>query len=213
VVATCWELLAIAAAGPLLFLTAHKPAKSSQGNAQKTLFTDPLTGLATLELLNDRLAMALHQARRASRRVGMIVLNLDGMTALNQSFSPSRGDAILQHVAQRCRNAVRESDTVARLSGDTYAIVLSALGRDFDVERVARKLLKDLAKPYRIDNKRIFLTATAGICVFPDDGSTAEQLMSLANNALREGKRAGKNCYVRTGKPAADHAAPELSLG
>lgn len=162
---------------------------------------DPATGLASPALMADRAEMALNGARRIGHRVGIIVLNLDGMASVNQRLGRESGDRLLMAVGERCKRCVRQSDTVCHPAEDTFVLVLPTLRREGDVERVARKLLKDIAKPYRVGSDRVVVTATAGLAIFPDDGDSVAALFAAAQNGVAEGKRSGKNRYVRGGSP------------
>jgi diguanylate cyclase (GGDEF)-like protein/PAS domain S-box-containing protein len=156
---------------------------------------DPLTGLANRTLFADRFAQMIERARRVSAPLGVLFIDLDDFKLVNDRLSHAAGDTLLREVAQRLQGAVRSGDTVARISGDEFAIVLSDLARAEDAALVAQKVLERLAQPVPLHGELTFVTASIGIAMFPADGADAESLLSAADAAMYRAKQSGRNAY------------------
>lgn len=155
--------------------------------------TDALTNLANRHLLNDRLDQTLAYARRANRVAGVLMLDLDRFKTVNDSMGHRQGDRLLQEVARRISECVREIDTVARLGGDEFVIVLADLAMVEDIVLVAEKIIRSLARPVEIGQQILSTNASLGIAVFPQDGSTADELLQYADTAMYRAKELGGN--------------------
>ena len=161
---------------------------------------DALTGLPNRSLLNDRIAQALAQARRADQHVAVLFLDLDGFKVVNDSFGHAFGDALLCSVAARLATVVRESDTIARLGGDEFVILLRNLARAEDAVHVASKVLAAFSEPLQQDARDLHLSVSIGISVFPEDGDTCDTLLKHADVAMYRAKAQGRNgfqCYLQ----------------
>jgi len=154
---------------------------------------DGLTGLANRSLSQDRLEQAILHAKRNGGSVGVLLLDLDRFKVLNDSLGHSFGDELLCAVARRLEGIVRESDTVARLGGDEFVLLLSDVARGKDIHSVALKVVQEISKPYVIANREVTVTASLGFSIFPQDGYDAETLVRLADVAMYEAKRKGRN--------------------
>jgi len=171
-------------------------ASRSHGKTLESLaLRDPLTGLVNRRLLAERISMAVVHARRNSRAMAVLYLDLDGFKEINNTLGHSAGDALLKMVAARLVATVREEDTVARLGGDEFIIVLSYPSSTNGAGKVASKVIAALSQPYRIEGQTVTITASAGIGIYPGHGDDADTLMKSADVALYEAKRAGKNGY------------------
>ncbi len=156
---------------------------------------DDLTGLANRALLRDRLVRALAAARRHRTQVAVMVLDLDGFKAVNDSLGHAAGDRLLAAVAERLRSRVRETDTVARLGGDEFALVIEDLGRPEHATLVARKLLDALEPPIRLDDHEARVGASLGVALYPRDGDDPAELLRLADAAMYAVKaEGGRGC-------------------
>ena len=156
---------------------------------------DPLTGLANRMLLADRFAQLIEGAKRRDAPLGVLFVDLDDFKLVNDRLGHSAGDALLCEVAQRLQAAVRSGDTVARISGDEFAIVLADLARPDDAAVVAQKILERLAQPVALAGEQTFVTASIGIAAFPGNGDNAEALLGAADAAMYRSKQAGRNAY------------------
>jgi diguanylate cyclase (GGDEF)-like protein len=157
---------------------------------------DPLTGLANRQLFDDRLRQALAYAKRNGRMLAVLYLDVDRFKAVNDSLGHAVGDKLLQGVAERLRSIVRAQDTVARLSGDEFAMVLTELGVPEHGELVAAKLLHLLRQTHLIEAHEINVSASIGIAVFPNDADTAVALVRAADDAVYHAKQF-RNTYQR----------------
>jgi len=177
-----------------------------QGKMLESLaLNDPLTGLANIRLLADRMAMALVHARRNRSAMAVVYLDLDGFKQINDTLGHGAGDALLKTVAGRLVATVREEDTVARPGGDEFILALwQVSGRDHAAS-VASRAIKAVSQPYSIEGTSVSITASAGVSIYPDHGEEADALIKSADLALYEAKRAGKNtCRIaELAEPAA----------
>lgn len=166
---------------------------------------DALTGLPNRRLLEDRLQQAIVQARRKQAAAAVMLVDLDGFKTVNDRFGHRMGDRVLVAVAARLRRCVRETDTVARMGGDEFVIVLSEQRSAADAATVAEKILGAMAEPVLVAEHRFELGASIGISLYPRDGTTAEELLRQADVAMYRVKEAGKNRYqfYRTGSSGA----------
>jgi diguanylate cyclase (GGDEF)-like protein len=156
---------------------------------------DTLTGLPNRILFYDRLKQAISRARRDKGLFAVFFLDLDGFKLVNDTFGHDIGDALLQEAARRITACMRESDTVARMGGDEFAIILNNVSTPPDTENIAQKIVKAIARPFDLDDKICSVTVSIGISIYSDNLETAEQLVKIADNAMYAAKYSGKNCY------------------
>ena len=156
---------------------------------------DPLTGLINRILFNDRLHSAITRARRDGGLVSLMFLDLDNFKAVNDHYGHVVGDELLKQVAARLTESVRESDTVARIGGDEFTVILEGAQRVEDAGHVATKILRALEVPYRVGTRELHITASIGISLYPVDGDNAEALLRDADIAMYSAKAAGANTY------------------
>ncbi|HUP49792.1 MAG TPA: diguanylate cyclase, partial [Thermoanaerobaculia bacterium] len=169
--------------------------KSAEQQIEYQAYHDALTGLANRRLFQEHLTLALALAQRRRRAVAVLFLDLDHFKVVNDSLGHSVGDALLKQVATRLRSAVRDGDTVARVGGDEFTIVLQDLGDRDDAGLVARKVLRTIAQPMEVGDHRLYVTTSIGIAIFPDDGDDAETLLKNADSAMYRAKAEGRNTY------------------
>jgi diguanylate cyclase (GGDEF)-like protein/PAS domain S-box-containing protein len=167
---------------------------SEQRMTQLAQFDTP-TGLPNRILLHDRLAQSLTQARRHDRKVGMLFVDLDRFKLVNDTLGHYAGDLMIAEVGRRLTRCVRAGDTVGRISGDEFAVVLADLAHADDAAVVAQKLLVALAEPYHLAGSEAFATASIGIAVYPGDGDDAEDLLRNADMAMYRVKESTRNAY------------------
>jgi len=156
---------------------------------------DPLTGLPNRALLADRFSQMILQAGRRSALLGVLFIDLDDFKLVNDTLGHAGGDDLLKKVARRLHSSVRPGDTLARISGDEFALVLADLSRPEDAGMVAQKLLERLAEPFMLSGRETFVTASVGIAAFPSDGQDAETLLGAADAAMYRAKQSGRNAY------------------
>ncbi|PKN12344.1 MAG: two-component system response regulator [Deltaproteobacteria bacterium HGW-Deltaproteobacteria-4] len=150
---------------------------------------DDLTGLANRALLFDRLAQSLHYAHRSRRLVAVLLVDLDRFKVINDSLGHDFGDQVLCAVAQRLLQNVREADTVARMGGDEFVVLLAEVADAEDVGLVARKILDNLSRPYQVGHREIIITASLGISLYPKDSDNGAMLIRNADIAMYRSKR------------------------
>ncbi|MGQ0512207.1 MAG: EAL domain-containing protein [Betaproteobacteria bacterium] len=156
---------------------------------------DALTGLPNRTLLEDRLRQTMAQSRRKHWQTGVLFVDLDRFKLVNDTLGHPVGDRLLREVAQRLAQCVRADDTVGRISGDEFAVVIADLARPEDAGVVAQKILEALARPFALDASETFISASIGISVFPADGEDADTLLRNADMAMYRAKKGSRNAY------------------
>jgi diguanylate cyclase (GGDEF)-like protein/PAS domain S-box-containing protein len=167
----------------------------SEGRLAYLAQFDQLTGLPNRTLLADRFSQMIVQAGRRDAPLAVLFVDLDEFKLVNDTLGHAGGDALLKEVAVRLESTVRAGDTVARISGDEFAIVLADLARPEDAALVAQKVIERLASAMEVHGKEVFVTASVGIAAFPADGTDAEALLRAADAAMYRAKQAGRNAY------------------
>jgi diguanylate cyclase (GGDEF)-like protein len=173
---------------------------------------DPLTDLPNRMLLHEGLQQSLQRCARGER-CAVLYLDLDRFKLVNDTFGHPIGDALLIAVAERLRRALRKPDLVARVGGDEFVIVLGNCGDPSSVAEVARRVVREISRPYQLQDQRVMIGASVGIAVVPPEGGDANQLIKNADLALYDAKRAGRGCHRFHGEAAnemADSAASGL---
>ena len=158
---------------------------------------DFLTGLPNRALLSDRLTQSIAHAQRHRKKVAVMYLDLDNFKDINDSLGHSVGDQLLQSAAKRLERCLRHSDTVSRQGGDEFVVLLSEVTSAQDANRAAEKLIMAMAMPHLIGARKLNVTLSLGISLFPDDGDGAETVLTNADTAMYHAKRAGRNNYKR----------------
>lgn len=154
---------------------------------------DALTGVANRNLFVDRFEYALSLAKREQNTVAIFFIDLDGFKNVNDAFGHEKGDMLLKIVAERIKSTVRKTDTISRLSGDEFAIILTGDNDLFSLEKISSHILESIAQPFQLEEKEAYVTASIGISMFPEDGETSETLLSKADSAMYKAKEKGKN--------------------
>ena len=158
---------------------------------------DSLTGLPNRTNFFERLEFSLAHARRSNTLVALLFIDLDGFKTINDHMGHAGGDCLLREVGLRLQDCVRESDTVARIGGDEFTVILNNLQNIDEAALVAQKLISVLSQPVRYEeNKCCQVGASIGIGIFPDHGQAADELIKVADGAMYRAKASGKNCYV-----------------
>jgi diguanylate cyclase (GGDEF)-like protein/PAS domain S-box-containing protein len=156
-------------------------------------YHDALTGLPNRRLFRDRLTIALAHARRMDTPLAVVFLDLDRFKDVNDSLGHSFGDELLKAIAIRLKTALRQEDSIARMGGDEFTILIANLKTPNDAAKIAQKILEVVAQPLRIEGTEVFITTSVGIALFPNDGDTAEALLKNADHAMYRAKEAGPN--------------------
>ena len=169
---------------------------------------DALTGLPNRSLFEDRLQQAIALAERSGKRVALFFIDLDRFKQINDTLGHHVGDELLKQVALRLAEQVRRSDTLARMGGDEFTLILGNLKHPADALRIAQKLLTVLSQPFQVRGHEFYVTGSIGISVYPDDGMDTAILQRNADSAMYRAKQRGKNTY-QLFKPEMNEAAVE----
>jgi diguanylate cyclase (GGDEF)-like protein/PAS domain S-box-containing protein len=157
--------------------------------------TDPLTGLPNSLLFRDRLEQALARARRSRGTVAVFFLDLDDFKPVNDTLGHAAGDLLLQSLAARLTSCVRETDTVSRMGGDEFAVLLDGTTAK-GAAHTAGKILTAVSEPFMLEKRPARVTASLGVALFPVHGARREFLMGMSDKAMYEAKRRGGNRFV-----------------
>jgi diguanylate cyclase (GGDEF)-like protein len=158
--------------------------------------TDHLTSLPNRYLLEDRIQQAIAQASRDNMRLALMIVDLDRFKPINDTHGHAVGDAVLKVTAERMTGCVRESDTVARVGGDEFVVLLPVIEADEDAVAVAKKIQYVLSQPFLIGEVIITTSSSLGIAIYPDQGMDANMLTRIADANLYRAKEQGRNCFV-----------------
>jgi diguanylate cyclase (GGDEF)-like protein len=190
--------------------------KKNEEEIQQLAYYDTLTRLPNRALLYDRMSQAIALANRHSKYVGVLFLDLDRFKVINDTLGHVAGDRLLKKVAERLSSIVRESDTVSRLGGDEFIVILSSLEHDEDITKAAEKILAVFSEAIMIENREIYTSASMGIAVFPNDGTDINVLLKNADTAMYQAKGQGRNNFQFYSKDmnvrALEHLMMETSL-
>jgi len=156
---------------------------------------DALTGLPNRNLLHDRLQQTIVQSRRSERSGAVLFIDLDRFKLVNDTLGHQLGDELIAQAGKRLQDCVRPGDTVGRVSGDEFAVVLAELAHPDDASFIAQKMLEALARPFPLGGSEAYVTASIGITTFPEDGDEAENLLRNADLAMYRAKESTRNAY------------------
>jgi len=165
--------------------------KETEEKLKHMAHSDSLTGLPNRALFFDRLAQALVRARRRKQHLAVLFVDLDRFKSINDTFGHATGDAALKQVAQRLHHCTREEDTIARMGGDEFTIILAELGKPDHAAFVSQKILVSLAEPFILKGKDCSLGCSIGIAIYPADGEDSETLLKRADTAMYRAKQKG----------------------
>ena len=169
--------------------------RQTEEKIQQMAYHDSLTGLPNRKLFSDRLDIALAQAQRNQKKVGIAMLDLDNFKDVNDTLGHAMGDLFLKAMAERLSAELREGDTVARFGGDEFMLILPDLKVIEDAIQVAQKIVDSFCKPFLVDTHQLVVTTSIGIAVYPDDGTDDDILLRNADIAMYQAKQAGRARY------------------
>jgi diguanylate cyclase (GGDEF)-like protein/PAS domain S-box-containing protein len=178
--------------GTILDITDRKVA---QEQMEYQAYHDILTGLPNRLLFRDRIEIALAHAKRHRTNAAVMFLDLDQFKLVNDTLGHTVGDGLLQEVANRLVASIRADDTVARMGGDEFTVLLTDIKETGSSSIVAQKLLDAISRPMVIEGHEIYATTSIGVALFPDDGSDAETLLRRSDSAMYRAKEAGRNNF------------------
>jgi diguanylate cyclase (GGDEF)-like protein len=156
---------------------------------------DVLTGLPNRRLSRDRLEHAIARAAPARAPLAVLLVDLDRFKTINETLGHTAGDILLQQVALRLSSRVRGGDTLGRIGGDEFVVLLEDDGSERRAGELAANLLSVFAEPLAVDDRKLYVTASIGISLFPSDGATSDDLLRHADTALYKAKEIGRNTY------------------
>ncbi|TKS58940.1 MAG: diguanylate cyclase response regulator [Nitrospira sp.] len=156
---------------------------------------DQLTGLVNRTLFRDRLVQAMARSKRLQQPLGLMLLDLDRFKAVNDTMGHDVGDQLLKEVADRLQECVREVDTVARMGGDEFTIILEGLTCEQDITIVARRITKSLVEPFHLRDHQASIGVSIGITVYPSDDHEIDDLLKHADTAMYRAKQQGGSTY------------------
>lgn len=169
--------------------------KKAEQQLRYLAYFDDLTGLPNRTLFNDRLCQAMAAADRHQQLVAVMFMDLDNFKMVNDTLGHEAGNLLLQAVAARLKSSFRDGDTVARLGGDDFAVVLADLSNADDAAQVAQKILAGLKAPFSISGSELFATLSIGITLYPFDGGSIPNLLRNADSAMYHAKELGRNNF------------------
>jgi len=171
---------------------------------------DPLTGLPNRLLMTARLEHALKQSKRNPTHLAIMFIDLDRFKNINDSYGHALGDQLLIEVSRRLKNHLRSGDTISRIGGDEFVVILEQLELAEQAATLAQSCIDILAKPFAIDGHEIFITPSIGIALFPEDGNDAQTLLKHADIAMYRSKENGRHCYSFFTKQLSDQVKERL---
>jgi len=164
---------------------------------------DELTALPNRRLFQDRIQSAIARCRRGQSRGALLFIDLDDFKLVNDAFGHQAGDQLLQAIAHRITSCVRESDTVARIGGDEFVVLLENLDGHLQAEAIAGKIRAQLNIPFLRDGLELHISSSIGVAFYPDHAATAQELLRLGDSAMYQAKQGGRDRVV-VFRPAAD---------
>src|SRR5258708_4226249 len=171
------------------------PRKIAEERMLYQAFHDALTDLPNRFLFNERLTLVIAQAKRYGRKAAVMFLDLDDFKTINDTMAHTAGDELLRGVAQRLTACLRQDDTVARIGGDEFVFIIPEVAGAEAAARAAERILEVVRRPFTIQGRELFVTASVGIATFPTDGEDADTLVKNPDSAMYRAKEAGRNQF------------------
>jgi diguanylate cyclase (GGDEF)-like protein/PAS domain S-box-containing protein len=185
--------------------------RQAESDLQRLARYDSLTGLSNRSFFLETLSQVLLRAERRKNRAGLVFIDLDGFKAVNDNLGHEAGDQLLRIVADRIRKSTRRTDTMARIGGDEFTVLVQDLERGDDAALAAQAILDELVRPCIIADREVPVSASVGIAVYPEDGKDGQSLLRHADLAMYRAKQEGKSTY-RFFTPAMSRRAHERML-
>lgn len=173
---------------------------------------DQLTGLPNRAVLNEQLVQGIARSKRSGEKLAVFMVDVDHFKRINDSLGHGAGDHVLKFIARQLGSALRSTDTVARVGGDEFVVVLPDFGDREDAERCANLMLQKVCTPVTIDEREVRMTASIGFCLYPDDAATGSELLRKADVAMYEAKSEGRGCVRAYSAEMQAEAADKLAM-
>jgi len=170
--------------------------KKIQEKVTHLAYHDHLTGLPNKIMFTDRLSQAIFLARRTEKPLGVLFVDLDAFKMVNDTMGHDQGDELLKEVAKRLAASVRSDDTVCRVGGDEFILMVQNISNPEDIVKIANKVVACFEEPYKLKGQDFFVTSSIGVAMYPIDGDNVDTLIKNADIAMYKAKESGKNQYV-----------------
>ena len=170
-------------------------AQTHATELESIAYYDPLTGIPNRRLLIDRLSQAIAHAQRSERTLAVGYFDLDGFKPINDQLGHDAGDQLLVEITCRLQNILRIGDTLARMGGDEFVLLLGSIEHDSECHEILQRVLAAIREPLTIKNQSVSVSASLGVTLYPRDGAEPGNLLRHADEAMYQAKEAGKNCY------------------
>ncbi|MES9930263.1 MAG: EAL domain-containing protein [Candidatus Thiodiazotropha sp. 6PDIVS] len=177
------------------YLSVADQLRKNQSRLDHIAHHDPLTGMPNRLLFVDRLQQAIFKAKRSGTMVALLFIDLDRFKQINDSFGHPTGDLILKEAAIRLKSMIREEDTIARIGGDKFTVILNEIVQTQNIVKIAEKLLSAFTQGFQILDKELFLSSSIGISIYPQDSDEPNTLIRNADSAMYKAKEMGRNAY------------------
>jgi diguanylate cyclase (GGDEF)-like protein/PAS domain S-box-containing protein len=186
--------------------------KHAQRRIEYLATHDGLTDLPNRNLIHDRITQAVAHVRRAGRQLALLYVDLDRFKLINDGFGHPFGDAMIKAAGERLAGVVRDGDTVARQTGDEFLILLADLRKSTDVYIVAQKVIDAFGRPFNLQGREVYLTASVGVSIYPQDGEAVDALIGNADVAMYRAKELGRNAYQFFTREMSDETKRRVEL-
>ena len=173
---------------------------------------DPLTHLPNRYLFNERLKESTAEAERTGTKSAILFIDLDNFKNINDAMGHAAGDVVLQLAGKRLESCVRGKDTIARLSGDEFTVILEGVSEDEEVEAVATRMLKALGQPFHVDGKELYTSGSIGVVIYPDSCDNVDDLLKNVYTASHYAKKQGRNNYQFYSSTLSANALRRMSI-
>ncbi|PUD99071.1 MAG: hypothetical protein C3L26_10220 [Candidatus Sedimenticola endophacoides] len=173
---------------------------------------DALTGLANRSLFMDRMERSIAMARRNGFMVALLFIDLDHFKEINDSLGHRTGDLVLNEVTQRLQGVIRAEDTLSRLGGDEFTIIMEGLKRGQDASLLAEKIIRTILNPLTVEGNELYVGSSIGISIYPDNGSSARELLRNADAAMYKAKHEGRNNFQYYSQEMTEQAFERLHM-
>ncbi|MBS4050992.1 MAG: EAL domain-containing protein [Methylomonas sp.] len=168
--------------------------KEAEARLNYLAYHDKLTGLPNRDLFHDRLNASILRAKRNQTDIAVLFIDIDHFKYINDTFGHAKGDLLLQKVANKLKGCLRENDTLARMGGDEFTVILEDFAFQADVELTAGRILKAFNQPVYLDNQELYVSVSIGISFYPEDANNPSMLMKHADTAMYSAKNSGRKC-------------------